>query len=365
MRLFTCHHCQHLVYFENTYCEHCGLALGYLSGQNEMLALLPAEATDGWYSTDRPEQLLQYCANADYQACNWLVPADSRQPDDVQATFCLACQLNRTIPNLSEPLHLEQWRKIEMAKHRLVYSLLRFKLPLQRKVTEGDNGLAFDFLASQASANGAEQPVVTGHAHGIITLDIAEADDAERERQRHKLAEPYRTLLGHFRHEIGHYYWDLFAQDDDWRTKFRRTFGDEQQDYDQALNLYYANGPRTDWHEAFVTAYASMHPWEDWAESWAHYFHIVDTLETAYAFGLAVDPQIRSKDNLTQEVDFDAYRQYDFDKLIQTWLPVTFAVNSLNRSMGQPDLYPFVFAEATLAKLHFVHQTIHQETVSQ
>ena len=183
---------------------------------------------------------------------------------------------------------------------------------------------------------------------------------APLEKTAERLAEPFRTLLGHFRHEIGHYYWMYFAQSEAWLAAFRRHFGDDQQDYGAALNRYYANGPTSDWAASFVSAYATLHPWEDWAESWAHYLHMIDTLETAYSFGLTVDPRIGNRDHLTQTVRFDAYKQVDFDALITTWVPVTIAVNSLNRSMGEADLYPFVLTQPVIDKLTFIHNIIRQ-----
>ena len=149
-----------------------------------------------------------------------------------------------------------------------------------------EDGLAFDFIAAAAT------PVVTGHASGLITINLAEADDAERERQRNRMGEPYRTLLGHFRHEIAHYYWSRLIENSNRLEEFRALFGDEQQDYVGTLQNHYANGPPPDWPTHFVTAYASAHPWEDFAETWAHYLHIVDTLETASAFGVRIAPAV-------------------------------------------------------------------------
>ena len=198
----------------------------------------------------------------------------------------LACRYNRTIPDLSSPDNLAHWRKIEFAKHRLLYTLLRLRLPLTTR-SEDPNGLAFDFLSDPLGTPGGEGPVMTGHNEGLITLNVAEADDPERERRRKAMGEPYRTLLGHFRHEIAHYYWGRLVADTPAIDEFRSLFGDERQDYALALQRYYANGPGPDWSEHYVTAYASAHPWEDFAETWAHYFHMVDTLESAAALRCA------------------------------------------------------------------------------
>ena len=183
--------------------------------------------------------------------------------------------------------------------------------------------------------------MLTGHDDGLITINIAEADDAERERRRLELGEPYRTLLGHLRHEVGHYYWDLLVRDGGSIDACRAVFGDESDDYQQALNRHYQNGAPAGWQETYVSAYATMHPWEDFAETWTHYLHMVDTLDTAASFGIVVDPGSRDDPTLETEIAFDPYRARNFDRLVEAWLPLTVAVNSLNRSMGQPDLYPF------------------------
>ncbi|MCB0109615.1 MAG: putative zinc-binding peptidase [Caldilineaceae bacterium] len=356
MRLFTCQNCGQLLYFENTVCEKCGHALGYLAAENDLLTLTPAQ-NDQWFAAAAPAIAYRYCANVQYGACNWLIAAEATNP------FCTACQLNGTIPDLSRPTNLTRWKKIEAAKHRLVYSLLQLGLPVVNKTDDGEFGLRFDFLADADNGAGGEQQVTTGHADGLITMNIAEADDANRERIRQSLAEPYRTLLGHFRHEIAHYYWMRFARSQPWLASFRQTFGDERTDYGEALAQHYdsdstAADPDASWRETYISAYAEVHPWEDWAETWAHYFHIVDTLETAYVYGIQIHPKVSADDTLATEMHFNAYQQADFDALIAAWLPVTYAVNSLNRAMGQPDLYPFVLTAPVLQKMAFIHNSI-------
>jgi hypothetical protein len=196
---------------------------------------------------------------------------------------------------------------------------------------------------------------MTGHANGLITINLAEADDSERERQRRQMGEPYRTLLGHFRHEIAHYYWDRLVANTPAIGEFRDIFGDEQQDYGEALQRHYAGGPPGNWPENFVSAYASMHPWEDFAETWAHYFHMVDTLETAAAFGLRVRPKVSP--DLATVIDFDPHSA-TMERIIDAWLPLAFASNSINRSMGLPDLYPFVLTPPVIVKLTYIHERI-------
>lgn len=351
MKIFKCQNCDQLLYFENTRCERCGHALGYLWQTSELTALISLD-NGTWQAMADPGPTYRYCANALYGVCTWLVPTDS--PD----SLCFACNLNQTIPNLSNSEHLQRWQKLEYGKHRLVYALLRFGLPIINKSADPEMGLAFDFLVSVDSAE--DGKVLTGHADGLITINIAEADDAERERLRLAMAEPYRTLLGHFRHEVGHYYWEWLARSETWLENFRQQFGDERQDYAKALETHYQQGNVVDWTTRFVSHYASAHPWEDWAETWAHYLHMIDALETAYAFGMKLQPQIKTDENLAVTVDFNAYYQADFDQIIANWFPVTYAVNSLNRSMGHIDLYPFVLSPAVLAKMKFVHYSIHE-----
>jgi hypothetical protein len=289
-------------------------------------------------------KIYRYCANAAYDVCNWLVPA--AQPD----AYCAACRHNHMIPDLSLPENLDKWRALEVAKHRLFYTLFQLRLPVETQA-ESPHGLAFQFLADVAPSGSS---VLTGHADGLITINLAEADDAERERRRHQMGELYRTLLGHFRHEIGHYYWDRLIANTPHLEEFRR-IGDEQQNYDQALQDYYARGAPADWSEHFISPYASAHPWEDFAETWAHYFHMIDTLETARVAGLAVSPKLPQSPGAV--FDFHPLST-SMDRLVEAWLALAFAVNSINRSMGLRDLYPFVLGPLAVAKLTFVQRQI-------
>jgi len=349
MKLFKCHYCGQLLYFENTHCGKCGSSLGFSIESMDLLTLIP-ESGEVFKSTADRNHRFRYCANAYHGACNWLVHGEQ------QDNYCLACKLNHTIPNLNLPEHIVQWKKLEIAKHRLIYTLLKLKLPVVSKSDDPEGGLAFDFLAEEDSA----KKVIMGHDCGLITININEADEANRISMQEKLNEPYRTLLGHFRHESGHYYWDkLFTNDPEKSQNFRAVFGDERADYSEALKIHYEHGAPPNWQESFVSAYATMHPWEDWAETWAHYLHIMDTLETAYTYGMGVRPVASSKTKLlSAEFQNDPFRIKDFQRLIDLWIPLTLAVNSLNRSMGQPDLYPFVIAPAVIGKLTFIHDLI-------
>jgi hypothetical protein len=215
--------------------------------------------------------------------------------------------------------------------------------------------LVFDFLAEDPGT----PKVLTGHENGLITLNINEADDAQREKIRKQMGEPYRTLLGHFRHEVGHYFWDVLVRDGGHLAECREVFGDETADYNDALKVHYAEGPMANWQEHFISAYATSHPWEDFAETWAHYLHIVDTLETAHAFGMRIRPRVVKSPELQAVMDFDPYQARDFDTIIEAWLPLTFAMNSLSRSMGQADLYPFILSSDAIRKLGFIHKLVH------
>ena len=355
MKLFECQGCGQMLFFENVRCERCGRQLGFLPERLTLSALDPA-GEGRWRALAGSRRLWRFCANAQHGACNWLVPAGGK------AELCRACLLNRTIPNLEEPQHQVLWQRIEMAKHRLVYGLLRLGLPLPSKAEEPEKGLAFDFLAGTPQPGEDGPGVVTGHASGLITLDIAEADPVQRERLRRELYEPYRTLLGHFRHEIGHYYWERLIDDPGRHEEFRALFGDERTDYGAALSAHYAQGPQPPtWQESFISSYAKAHPWEDFAETWAHYLHIVDTLETGASFGLRIRPKAGRDRGLAVAIDFDPYREENLERMIQAWFPLTYAVNELNHSMDQPDLYPFILAPKVIEKLSFVHRLVHQD----
>lgn len=352
MKLFTCACCGNLVYFENTSCTRCGATLGFVPKATDLEAL--EAAGDGLWRAVGSDRVYRMCANYAGQAvCNWMVEVDSDEP------FCASCSLNRTIPDLSVPGNKELWHNLETEKRRLVFTLLRLGLPVVPRSRDA-SGLEFDFLADVEPSFSERDRVLTGHVRGLITLNIAEADPALRERMRGRMAEPYRTILGHFRHESGHYYWDRLIRDGQWLDPCRSLFGDERLYYAQALEQHYRNGPPPQWGDQFISAYASTHPWEDWAETWAHYLHIVDTLETAYQFGLSSHPRAGDSDALGVDHDFDPHNLDDFSLIIEQWLPLTFALNSLNRSMGHAHAYPFVLAPAVIEKLAFVHRVVRE-----
>ena len=345
MKLYSCSNCNNLIYFENSICLNCNFSLGFNASTLSMITL-KTENNGQFSNISNGAERYKYCKNADYSTCNWLVSPDQISP------FCHACELNRVIPDLTHPDNLKRWKKIEAAKHRLVYTLLRLKLPVVRKIGNEETGIAFDFLTENSST----LKVLTGHDNGTITLNTDEADEAERVRHKEDLGERYRTLLGHFRHEIGHYYWDVLIRDSVHINSYRSLFGDEQNDYSLSLENHYKNGAPPNWNENFISAYATSHSWEDWAETWAHYLHMMDTLETAFSFGIRIQPAINvDRKGFEANIIIDPYEISDFMQLFNSWLPLTFAVNNLNRSMGYADFYPFVIPAPVVNKLRFIH----------
>jgi hypothetical protein len=361
MKVFHCDHCGHLLFFENTQCVRCGRLAAYLPDLGLVASLDPAtDATDSTESTNAPPtwrsplaaaagRTYRLCRNyAAEQVCNWTVEDGDPNP------LCVSCRLTRVIPDLTQEINRQAWYRLEVAKRRLIFTLLQLRLPIVDRTEDPACGLAFEFIADDPSGN----TVLTGHANGLITINIAEADDAERERRRISLHEPYRTLAGHVRHEVGHYYWDRLIAHRGEHEGFRAVFGDERPDYGQALQTYYASGPPPDWQNRFISAYSSAHPLEDWAESWAHYLHMVDTLETAAACGVSLKPRRRDEPSLPQVPPFVMSDDVPFDRLIESWFPVTYMLNNLNRGMGIADAYPFVWSTPAVEKLKYIHELV-------
>jgi len=359
LKTFHCTACQALIFFENTKCLSCGRALAFFPDRAEMLALEPADGQP-WRSVRGDvvgTESFKLCANyAENGVCNWAMRSDD--PD----SMCRSCLLTHTIPSLDVPGNSAAWAKLESAKRRLVYALLNLNLPLRSKLQDEKGGLEFKFLSDIVGANGDQSRVLTGHDNGLITINVAETDDVYRESQRLKHREPYRTLLGHFRHEIGHYYWDRLIADSKRIDDYRRIFGDERADYQAALKQHYDAGPPANWADNFISAYASTHPWEDWAESWAHVMHMVDALETAHFVGLSVKPKRPDEPELSVPPVPSRAQIGDFDQLIDEWKTLTYVLNNLTRGLGLPDAYPFVLSAPIVDKLRFVCDTIASES---
>ncbi|ALJ03670.1 hypothetical protein APS56_00240 [Pseudalgibacter alginicilyticus] len=343
MKIFECPNCNAPVFFENTICQYCNTSLGYNSILDKF------EIINN--NTNASVNDLKLCANHALEVCNWLV--DETKND----TLCIACSLNRVVPNKSNLDDFEKWQKLEVAKHRLIYQLLRLSLPVTPKLTHPD-GIAFDFL----SENNYNQ-AVTGHVDGVVTIILKEADSVQREQLRKQMDEPYRTLLGHFRHEIGHYYWLLLFNESN-LASYRNTFGDERIHYGDALKNHYKNGAPNNWNENFISKYASSHSWEDWAETWAHYLHLMDTLETANSLGVCFQPEKDYVKKLMVKHCPNPYQTEDFRKIFNANLALSCSVNSLNRSMGLMDIYPFIVPKPVLDKLIFIHSLLSKTEIN-
>ncbi|MBC54728.1 MAG: hypothetical protein CMQ34_12930 [Gammaproteobacteria bacterium] len=358
------HHCQcgQLLFFDNSVCLRCGAAVAYQPNLGQVKSLEPAGTQNKWYiHGDAASTRRGYarCANLHSPAqCNWLV-TDTRTGD-----LCTACALDITIPDLSQADNASYWQACEGAKRQLIAQLIMLGLPVNNRKIDPYRGLGFELLRWQQG----EPPVMTGHKDGVITLDIMEADPAHREQLRQQMHEPYRTLLGHFRHESGHYYWDLLVRDTPWLSACRRLFGDDRADYNNALQQHYQNGPPANWQLNYISSYAASHPWEDWAETWAHYLHMTDTLNAAAQFGINANAIAVHTDPFTREQIADAPKADDstgkaavedtFLNMVNDWVRLSSVLNVLARSMGQPDSYPFVLTVASLRKLFLVHQVI-------
>jgi hypothetical protein len=359
------------VFFGNNACLNCHRQLGYESERAQVVALHATERNDQWTiesegGASGTGKRYQRCTNFHTAAaCNWLRPADAHTPTAADGAHgddgtCIACSLNRTIPDQNLADNRIWWQRIELAKRRLLTQLLALKLPVNSLMRspwqDAQRGLAFDFLRSIDDT----QPVITGHGGGIITLDVLEADDATRERHRAALHEPYRTLLGHLRHEVAHYYWDRLVAGTPWLEPFRQLFGDERADYAMALQTHYNIGAPFDWAQRHVSAYASSHPWEDWAETWAHYLHIRDGMDTARSFGLDASNIEIDRPPYTLGALWDSQRPgaQAYLDFINGWLRITAVLNELSASMGERDFYPFVLPAAAVAKLQLVHEIV-------
>lgn len=323
--------CGQSVFSENTQCINCGRVLGFDPFQEKMLSLdlQPdgrLKGPDGHF--------WHLCANREqHQVCNGLAEGDA------PGALCAGCSLNRTIPVLDRPENLRRWKKLESAKRRMITGLARQGLDVRSKNNSHSAGMRFDFMEDQRShPDVLETFVSTGHKSGVITINVVEADDVQRVQARELMGERYRTLLGHFRHEAGHFFYNELTSDFD---AFIQLFGDPSEDYDSALEAYYRDGPSADWARHFISAYACSHPLEDWAECFAHYLHMRDALVTAAACGLAT---ISDGAGLSEQ--------------LQAWTVLSMGLNEVSRSLGQRDAYPFIITDEIAQKLAFVHEAI-------
>lgn len=333
-----CPVCRHFVYLDALRCPECDAELGYQIIARQFFAIRNDRVdVDGvtWYT----------CSNRHWK-CNWLVR------EDAPAGRCFSCRLTRTRPELSDTIAMEKLANVEEAKRRLIIQLGDLGLPIVPWDVQ-PGGLGFDLLSSLSYG----KPVMIGHANGIITIDLAESLDDRREALRVKLGEPYRTMLGHLRHEVGHYYQNVLLTTDEAWARCRELFGDERASYQDAITRHYAQGAPAGWHEGYISEYATMHPWEDFAETFAHYLHITGTLYTAAAIGMHLDSDaISQRDEDVKPLQ--SYRNEPAQRLLLDWGWMSLAFNRINRAMGFGDLYPFTLVPRVRRKLAFVHDLI-------
>ncbi len=354
MKFYLCPKCSSRVFFENLVCLQCKTGLGYVVDADTMVPLTDNMAPDAWIP----------CANRESLFCNWVLEssqAKSVSDENIQESssdktaapgvLCDCCRYTRTIPSQQQSENQLALRKFELAKRYLFYSLHRLHLPLPDRMQQPDSGLVFDFMVQLPG----QPKLLTGHTAGVIVINAVETDDAKREQRRASLNEPYRTVLGHLRHEVGHFYWDQLIANSSYLDKFRKIFGDERVDYDLSLRNHYARVDIDDWHDHHISYYASAHPWEDWAESWAHYLHIYDALDTAKNWGVVVANGYDENQLLANEISVREFH----NRLVKVWLPLSQYLNAACRSLGEPDAYPFTLQEKVIDKLGFIHQLIH------
>ncbi|MFG6667022.1 putative zinc-binding metallopeptidase [Halomonas sp. HNIBRBA4712] len=348
MQTFSCR-CGNPLFFENTHCVACDFEVGWCPSCHAIVALEPLESGQYRCSAAGCEAPLVKCHNyAVENVCNRMVAADhAPAPGGTEpAPLCDCCCHNDVIPDLGVEGNRERWAALEAAKRRLFYTLDLLKLPHGAPGDDTPLPLTFSFMADALPDQGlwrsvGQQKVYTGHAEGHITINVKEADTVERERLRVDMNESHRTLIGHFRHEVGHYYWDLLVKGQD-EEACKAVFGDhENPTYSEALEQYYQQGAPQDWAERHISAYATMHAWEDFAESFAFYLDMVSVLDTAQHMGVT-------------------HTEYDgsLESLVQAFHQVGLAVNELNRDMGLLDLAPSVLAPPVHAKLEYLHELI-------
>ncbi|BDV30732.1 hypothetical protein Microterr_13920 [Microbacterium terricola] len=339
-----CPSCRHFVFLDALVCDHCTAELGFHIVSRQFYGLHAGRVEiDGmrWYP----------CSQREW-SCNWLVR------EDAPAGRCFSCRLTRTQPPADDTVAMEKLASVEEAKRRLLLQLGDLGLPIV-PWNRQRGGLGFDLISSLSTGS----PVMIGHANGIITLDLAESLDDRREALRVRLGEPYRTVLGHLRHEVGHYYQTVLLTDDASWTRCRELFGDERASYRDAIKRHYSLGAPADWRTAFISEYATMHPWEDFAETFAHYLHITGTLQTAAAIGIRLDAAVTNLRD-TDVQPRESYENQSVQQLLSDWEWMSQAFNRINRSMGQGDLYPFEIVPPVRVKLGFVHDLVTRAPLS-
>lgn len=347
MRSYLCS-CGSRIFNDNVQCIACGSELGFCP-QCQALAPITASA-EGGYQCGNPGcgAALQKCVNyVEHHVCNRCLPPEQDEGEGL----CSDCRFNTTIPDLSIPANRAKWSELESAKRRLLYDLRVLRLPLGTHDDGVRPPLYFAFKDDAISpkdkwrAFRKSEKVYTSHNAGLVTINIQEADPVEREKLRVNFEEPHRTVIGHFRHEIGHYYWDVLIRGRR-EQECAAVFGDHLNPaYGDALATYYQSGPPANWRDSFVSAYATMHPWEDFAETWAVYLDLTSTLETAAQNGFPgeADPL-----------------HADLDQMVLCLQALTISLNEINRNQGLPDVIPEIYLPAVVAKLRYLHQLVQE-----
>ena len=345
MRLFHCDRCGSTLPFGAQACPACFADIGYVPDQRTLRVLTPTDDRAGFHlgSGDTNDDSTWWrCLNAAW-GCNWMVRSLEGQ------SWCRSCRLTRGRPDTARPDAIQAWTIAEAAKRRLVHQLDEFALPIEIESESMPDGLVFDLVYLPGEGG------ITGHFEGVVTLDLAETEDAHRDELRRRLGEPFRTVIGHLRHEVAHFYWPRLVGQTDEIDTFRHLFGDDRADYRESIDHYYANAT-ADWDRArYVTAYAAAHPFEDWAETFAHYLHIVDSIDTAVAYDLV--PPTDGTMLVT-----DAVGALAFSDILDAWRPINTAVNAIAETVGAPAVYPFEPVGAVVDKLTFVHRQIAAHT---
>ena len=376
MKTFKCD-CENnqILFFESSSCVVCERVVGVDDNFNKVETYNLDEKSGYYFKANQPDIHYKKCDNnANYHICNGMVNMNNFESvPNKDEVLCFACRFNETIPDLSIVEHIPLWKKMEVAKRRAIYTLKALSLPLDNIQQNPKSGLSFDFTTDRDVSDhfltklDDQETVFTGHDNGHITINLAEADEVARSNTKHAMGEQYRTLLGHFRHELGHYYFEkLIAKSKKKHELCKKYFGDDELDYQEALKKHYENGAPQNWSEHFISEYATMHPYEDWAETWAHYMHIIDTLETAKNFNITgsirdtVDTENLGDLKLPQSSYFFS-SQTSITSILDTWMDFAVILNSLNRSMGMNDAYPFVLTQSVRTKLSFIHHAIHDK----
>lgn len=345
MKTFRCA-CENMLFFDNSVCLKCGRDVGYCPACRALSALVPQP--DGGLVCGNAVcgADIVKCGNyAEHNVCNRCVRAEDAAAG---RTLCDCCGFNQTIPDLNVPGNKVKWYRLEAAKRRLLYDLDLVGLPYRFADADPRPKLRFDFKADVPAKKwmwwtiGKKEQVFTGHASGLITINIREASDVEREQARVAFNEAHRTLIGHFRHEIAHYFFEVLVTGRD-EARCKSVFGDhENPTYQDAMSNYYQNGPLADWQDRFVSAYATMHPWEDFAETFATYLDMASVLDCAVNNGFLAAP----------------LRLDDIERMMLQYKALGIGMNEINRSMGLLDLVPEVLVGPVREKLRYIHELV-------